>query len=112
MFYVYFMCVFRMKEVNPTLYNELSKSSLIIFKGDLNYRKLLGDFNWNYAENFQTCLRGFEPTNLVTLRTVKGDLICGLKEGIAEELTLKNSDWMFTGEFAVIQFINQAENNS
>lgn len=112
MFYVYFMCVFRMKEVNPTLYNELSKSSLIIFKGDLNYRKLLGDFNWKYAENFQTCLRGFEPTNLVTLRTVKGDLICGLKEGIAEELTLKNSDWMFTGEFAVIQFINQAENNS
>ncbi|XP_037819082.1 damage-control phosphatase ARMT1 isoform X1 [Lucilia sericata] len=98
---------YRMPDINASLYQTLQQSALLIFKGDLNYRKLLGDFNWDFSEKFETCLRGFRPTNLCTLRTVKGDLICDLKPGLAEELSRQNKDWMFTGEYGLIQFLSK-----
>ncbi|XP_073844384.1 damage-control phosphatase ARMT1-like [Musca autumnalis] len=102
---------YRMPEINPLLYEDLSSSTLLIFKGDLNYRKLLGDVNWNFRGDFHTCLRGFNPTNLCTLRTIKGDLLCGMTPDsvkcpdLAEQLKLGKNDWMFTGNYAVIQFL-------
>lgn len=93
-----------MKQIQPELYENLKQSSLLIFKGDLNYRKLLGDFNWNFSESFKKCLRGFQPTNLCTLRTIKGDLICGLQPGLSDKLFEENAEWMFTGEYAVIKY--------
>ncbi|KAH8401018.1 hypothetical protein KR009_002434 [Drosophila setifemur] len=98
---------YRMPEVNPALYNRLKEAQLVIFKGDLNYRKLLGDFSWDYTESFETCLRGFRPSNLCTLRTVKADLICGFKKGVAENLFAKNKEWMLTGEYGIIQFASK-----
>ncbi|XP_055628094.1 damage-control phosphatase ARMT1-like [Toxorhynchites rutilus septentrionalis] len=97
----------RMKEVNPELYEELSRSHLLIFKGDLNYRKLLGDFNFPYTTPFAETLQGFLPTNLCTLRTVKADLISGIAEGLSEQLFAKNAEWMLTGEYGVIQFAHK-----
>lgn len=47
-----------MCKINPELYAKLSESRLVIFKGDLNYRKLIGDFSWACTESFVTCLRG------------------------------------------------------
>lgn len=49
---------YRMKEIDGNLYDDLSHSDLVIFKGDLNYRKLLGDFNWPFDSTFETVLRG------------------------------------------------------
>jgi len=50
---------------------------------------------------------GFRPSNLCTLRTVKADLICGLGEGVAEQLFAKDKEWMLTGEYGVIQFASK-----
>ena len=93
-----------MKVEDKELYNSLCESKLVIFKGDLNYRKLLSDINWDPCESFQTVLRDFKPTSVLSLRTVKADLICGLPVGKYEEITQKNKMWMRTGEYAVIQF--------
>ncbi|XP_036332854.1 damage-control phosphatase ARMT1-like [Rhagoletis pomonella] len=98
-------CITRMHDVNPNLYARLSEANLIIFKGDLNYRKLIGDFSWDFTESFVTCLRGFMPTNLASLRTVKADLICGLLKGQAENMFKTNKNWMTTGEYGTIQFL-------
>ncbi|XP_017471973.1 PREDICTED: protein-glutamate O-methyltransferase-like isoform X2 [Rhagoletis zephyria] len=95
---------YRMRDVNPNLYARLSEANLIIFKGDLNYRKLIGDFSWDFTESFTTCLRDFRPTNICSLRTVKADLICGLAEGQADMLKNKSKDWMITGDYGTIQF--------
>lgn len=91
-----------MKE-NPALYNKISEAFLVIFKGDLNYRKLMGDINWVYTTDFLEALRGFRPTNLVSLRTVKADVITGLPPGKAESLKKEDPNWMETGRFGLIQ---------
>lgn len=97
----------QMQRLNPELYSELAKNNLIIFKGDLNYRKLVGDIYWEPTTSFQHALRGFEPTNLVALRTIKADTICGLEKGLFEKLTAKDPYWLTTGEYAVIQFLEK-----
>lgn len=100
---------FRMREVDLQLFQYLSEAHLIIFKGDLNYRKLVGDMNWDPTDDFLTCLRGFQPTNLCTLRTVKADVICGLKQGKAEELSRLNPKWMETGEYGLIKYMETSQ---
>ncbi|XP_034478684.1 damage-control phosphatase ARMT1 [Drosophila innubila] len=98
---------YRMAEMQPTLYERLSQAQLVLFKGDLNYRKLLGDYSWHDTESFETCLRGFRPSNLCTLRTIKADLVCGLPQGLSERLFATNKEWMLTGEYGLIQFASK-----
>uniref|UniRef100_A0A6B2EKQ7 Sugar phosphate phosphatase n=1 Tax=Phlebotomus kandelakii TaxID=1109342 RepID=A0A6B2EKQ7_9DIPT len=93
-----------MEKVKPQVFQTLQQAHLVIFKGDLNYRKLLGDINWDTTTSFVEALRGFRPTNLCSLRTVKADLVAGLEPGRAEGLTAKDPKWMETGDYGVIQF--------
>ena len=98
-----------MKNIAPDLYSLLSESFLIIFKGDLNYRKLLADRNWHYTQDFSIALGGFQPTNVCALRTLKADLVTGLPPGVAEKAARANKDWMITGQYAVLQVHNTAK---
>ncbi|XP_012160793.1 protein-glutamate O-methyltransferase isoform X3 [Ceratitis capitata] len=99
---------YRMRDVRPDLYKKLTEAHMIIIKGDCNYRKLIGDFRWDASESFITCLRGFQPANICSLRIVKTEIICGMSPGKNEDLIKKNNEWMLSGEYGTIQFI---ENN-
>ena len=90
--------------VSPELYTQLGESQLVIFKGDLNYRKLVGDREWPCSTPFSTALHGFCPAPLCTLRTLKADVCVGLKEGQDTELSKGEEKWMVSGNNAVIQF--------
>jgi hypothetical protein len=46
-----------MRSVQPQLYAALATARLVIFKGDLNYRKLVGDLNWEATVPFRTALQ-------------------------------------------------------
>lgn len=92
-----------MRDDYRKLWDTLSASSLIIFKGDLNYRKLAGDLKWPHVTPFKTALRGFTPSAICSLRTLKADLVVGLKEGQAHQVEAVDNDWMVTGKYAVIQ---------
>ncbi|KAI8477680.1 amine oxidase, partial [Branchiostoma belcheri] len=87
----------QMEAVAPDLYADLAKSHLVVFKGDLNYRKITGDLKWPHTVPFSRALRGFLPSALCTLRTLKADLIVGLEEGQAERIEREAeeaADWM------------------
>ncbi|XP_054857650.1 damage-control phosphatase ARMT1 isoform X2 [Eublepharis macularius] len=93
-----------MAQVAPDLYAELQKSNLIIFKGDLNYRKLTGDRKWDFTVPFHQALNNFHPAPLCSLRTLKSDVQVGLKPGEGQQLMNTEPDWMIIGKYGIVQF--------
>ena len=93
----------RMAAISPILYSDLQKSQLLLFKGDLNYRKLVGDRKWPSTVPFDDALCGFSPAPLCALRSLKSDLVTGLLSNVAEKLTVTEPNWMISGQYAVIQ---------
>ncbi|XP_063784556.1 damage-control phosphatase ARMT1 isoform X2 [Pseudophryne corroboree] len=93
-----------MADAAPDLYTELQKSDLVLFKGDLNYRKLTGDRKWAFTVPFSQALTTFHPAPLCSIRTLKADVQVGLQPNIGEQLTVSEPDWMTSGKYGVIQF--------
>ncbi|KAE8613913.1 hypothetical protein XENTR_v10007915 [Xenopus tropicalis] len=92
-----------MAQTAPDLYSELQKSDLVIFKGDLNYRKLTGDRKWEFTVPFFQALTTFHPAPLCSIRTLKADVQVGLKPGVGEQLSSNEPDWMISGKYGVVQ---------
>ncbi|KAG0203409.1 hypothetical protein BGX33_009132 [Mortierella sp. NVP41] len=92
------------------LFKDMRQSDLWIFKGDLNYRKLVYDCKWPTTTPFTTAIgplgQGEEraegvPT-VVSFRTCKADVVVGLAEGVEEKVDQVAPNWMVSGEYAVI----------
>nr|CAI5855184.1 unnamed protein product [Callosobruchus analis] len=77
--------------------------------GDLNYRRLFGEKNWNPATLVEQGLQGFHPSKLAILRTIKADIVCGLPHGLAEKIEKQDPKWMETGDWGLIQYCGQTE---
>ena len=93
-----------MKNRAKDLYVELSKANMIFFKGDLNYRKLVGDLDWDHCTPFKKALRGFYPAPLCSLRALKADTVAGLASGKVEYAKAQDEKWMTSGRWATISF--------
>jgi uncharacterized protein with ATP-grasp and redox domains len=92
-------------EIPSSLKIELSRSSLVISKGDANYRRLLGDLNWPKTTKFTDILAYF-PVPIVALRTVKAEIACGMQPGQSRHVAAKDPSWMTNGRWGMIQFLN------
>lgn len=95
-----------MNKLAPELGQWLSGSGLVIFKGDLNYRKLAGDVKWPVSTPFPTAigpLAGSFP--LLSLRTNKADVAVGIDEKVAENLDNKGEKWRVSGKYALVSFL-------
>ncbi|KAG1728237.1 DUF89 domain-containing protein [Suillus lakei] len=95
-----------MNELAPELGQWLSGSGLVIFKGDLNYRKLAGDVKWPVSTPFPTAigpLAGSFP--LLSLRTNKADVAVGIDEKVAENLDNQGEKWRVSGKYALVSFL-------
>lgn len=93
-----------MPQVAPDLYAELQKACLVLFKGDLNYRKLMSDRKWDFTTPFRQALSGFHPAPLCSIRTLKAELQVGLQPGQAEQLMASDPHWLTTGKYGIFQF--------
>eukprot|EP01137_Pigoraptor_chileana_P010145 Opistho-2@59316 len=87
----------------PSLYAELAASTLVVLKGDLNYRKLVGDRTFPVTTPVRIAAGQFQPRQVWILRTLKADVVVGLEHGKADELNAMDVNWMVSGEFGVIQ---------
>ncbi|MCJ1371532.1 hypothetical protein MMC20_002750 [Loxospora ochrophaea] len=105
----------RLPKTNSTLYEDLKQSELVIFKGDLNYRKLTGDALWPPTTPFSTAIGPLGPDSgvrILTLRTCKADVVVGLSDGEDERLKATEGGggnsgarkWAWSGKWAVVQF--------
>jgi hypothetical protein len=72
---------------------------LTIFKGDLNYRRLVGDRDWDPAGSFQDAV-AYLPGPAATLRTLKSEVVLGVSP---DRLPGLPADWRISGHNALIQ---------
>ncbi|KAI1984630.1 Hairy/enhancer-of-split with YRPW motif protein 2 [Ophidiomyces ophidiicola] len=99
----------------PTLWDDLKESELVLFKGDLNYRKLTADAHWDPATPFSDAIGPLGPGSQIrtlALRTCKADVIVGLPQGEDERIRQTEGGggesgarkWAWSGKWAVVQF--------
>lgn len=103
----------RMPTTAPALLEDLQQAELVIFKGDLNYRKLTGDAWWDPAAPFTDAIGPLGPASgirTLALRTCKADVVVGLPKGRDEELRAMEGGggdvrkWAWSGKWAVVSF--------
>ncbi|CAJ0591439.1 unnamed protein product [Cylicocyclus nassatus] len=103
-FWTYFHPYCEMNTVAKDLYSLLSEASIIIMKGDLNYRKLVADREWAYETPFKVALCGFLPAPIFALRSLKSETVTGLPEDVAERMRQEPSrNWMVSGDYGVAE---------
>ncbi|MDO0925153.1 damage-control phosphatase ARMT1 family protein [Streptomyces sp. TG1A-8] len=82
---------------------EFAAAALTVFKGDLNYRRLVGDRWWPPATPFQDVTAWF-PGPVAALRTLKSDVITGLSAPAEAALVAaEGRRWRTSGRHALIQ---------
>jgi len=101
---------FSYHQIPPHIERELAGSSLVLFKGDVNYRRLLDDRQWPHTARLADIIGPSSsvahfPAPFVALRTLKGELIVDLKPGQAEALAADDPTWMVNGQGGLIQFV-------
>ncbi|MEU6006165.1 damage-control phosphatase ARMT1 family protein [Streptomyces sp. NPDC047453] len=85
------------------LREEFAAATLTVFKGDLNYRRLVGDRLWPPTTPFADTT-GYFPGPLAALRTLKSDVITGLDADTEAALDAAEGEhWRVAGTHALIQ---------
>ncbi|KAK2744976.1 hypothetical protein FQN57_004106 [Myotisia sp. PD_48] len=103
----------RLPHEAPGLFEDLKESELVVFKGDLNYRKLTADVHWDPTTPFNEAIGPLGPKSgmrTLALRTCKADVIAGLREGEDERLRKLPGGggdsgarkWAWSGKWAVV----------
>lgn len=82
---------------------DLARATVAVVKGDLNYRRLVGDRLWPATTPFAD-LTSYFPAPLLALRTLKCDVAVGLAPPTVEALESSAEAWRTTGTRAVIHF--------
>ncbi|MFC8274327.1 damage-control phosphatase ARMT1 family protein [Streptomyces sp. NPDC057271] len=90
------------EEMPEDLRKEFADTELTILKGDLNYRRLVGDRLWNPTVPFAERTAYF-PGPVAALRTLKSDVIVGLEQGTLDTLERSGDAWRTSGTQALIQ---------
>lgn len=76
-------------------------ATVTIMKGDLNYRRLVGDRHWPPTTGFEQ-LTSYFPGPVSALRTVKSDVAVGISPQLLEVLDKTDTPWRTTGTHAVV----------
>lgn len=90
----------------PDLFLHLSRSDLVIFKGDLNHRKLTYDCAAPASTPFDVSIGPMGSAAgapvIVSLRTIKSDVVVGLGQDgdqVAEHLDETEPGWKISGKY-------------
>lgn len=111
-----------MISVAPDLFSALRASTLVVFKGDLNYRKLVRDAAWPYSTPFKKALGSLAGGSMsddlprtngdsaglkvVALRTNKADVCVGVDKSTLQRMEKEapGAAWVRNGKYAVVSF--------
>ncbi|KAF8487792.1 hypothetical protein JB92DRAFT_3020399 [Gautieria morchelliformis] len=91
----------------PDLFLHLSQADLVIFKGDLNHRKLTYDCAAPASTPFDVAIGPMASSagapRVCSLRTIKSDVVVGLpSDAVADKLDKEEPGWKISGKYAVV----------
>jgi hypothetical protein len=86
---------------------DFAHATLTVLKGDLNYRRLVGDRAWPSATDPAVAAAYF-PGPVVALRTLKSEVVVGVPADRVVELDRRVPDWRIAGTHAMVQFVGGA----
>lgn len=81
---------------------EFATATMTVMKGDLNYRRLVGDRYWPATTPFEHTVDYF-PSPVTALRTLKSKVVVGLTPEQLTELDASGERWRTNGRHALIQ---------
>lgn len=98
----------------PTSYEDISRSrdiftnsdSVLIVKGDLNYRRLCKDKTWHYSKSLNKLTQYINAPTLV-IRSFKSNVILDYNKNRIEENDKRDKDWRTNGKYGVISFMRK-----
>ncbi|MEU8444059.1 damage-control phosphatase ARMT1 family protein [Streptomyces microflavus] len=90
------------EEMPGDLRAQFAAATVTILKGDLNYRRLVGDRAWNATTPFADRTAYF-PGAAAALRTLKSDVTVGLEQETLDALERSGTAWRTSGTHALIQ---------
>ncbi|MGV9691286.1 damage-control phosphatase ARMT1 family protein [Streptomyces sp. NPDC003444] len=90
------------EDMPEDLRGEFESATLTLLKGDLNYRRLVGDHLWDATASFAD-LTAYFPGAVAALRTLKSDVIVGLEQEVLDALERSGAAWRTSGTHALIQ---------
>ena len=85
------------------LEQDIKGSSLLVSKGDANYRRILGDREWDLTIPFHQAV-DYLHVPLVALRTSKAEIAVGLDLDQIQFVFNQDPNWLVDGKWAVIHF--------
>jgi hypothetical protein len=94
-----------MWEMPQDLRNDLKeRCDLAFIKGDANYRRLLGDLEWDFIKPFEDVVGHYFPCPVCALRTLKAEVGCGMEKEKVENAKQTDENWCTSGRFGVVHF--------
>lgn len=89
-------------EMPDDLWDLMRAADFVILKGDVNYRRAVGDAHWKPTIRFAYPTRYF-PAPFIALRTMKSDAIAGLTAEQVSALDQADGEWRVNGKRGVAQ---------
>jgi hypothetical protein len=95
-----------LRRLPQSLLDELCQPDLVIFKGDVNYRRILDDRHWPFTTPMAQAA-AYLPFAFASLRTLKGEMVVGLQPEQIAVLSAEDPAWLINGKRGVIHFIEK-----
>ena len=90
-----------LRDLPPGLAARLGAADLVVLKGDLNYRRLVGDAAWPASTAFADVVQ--LPGPVAVLRTLKSDVVVGADPVVVARLDADSPGWRSEGSRGLIQ---------
>jgi hypothetical protein len=92
------------REMPEALKKQLGGHDITILKGDVNYRRLVGDRHWDPTTPLEGAA-GYFFTTFISLRTLKSELIVGMSAEKMKTLEAQaEEDWLINGKRGMVIF--------
>ena len=89
-------------DMPATTRTTLSRSTLVLVKGDANYRRLLGDRQWPFSTPFEEVC-GYFPAPLGCLRALKSEVLAGLTPDVEADVRAQSANVITSGTLGILQ---------